>query len=158
MAELIPKINEDDAKVLIKTNWDSKKVKSIKTYNEGYTRFDIYVNSYIFPFWFKQDKYTNKEKEKNNIIKNYFKTSSNLNIILPKTTYNSDNQILEAIRKKLVNNIKDIISSDSYLITKKVDENLITLVTNYGEAPTQYIIIVGKNEFTLNLNQEEFSK
>jgi hypothetical protein len=85
------------------------------------------------------------------------KTGDNLNLILPKTTYDNDDSILEAIKLKLVNDIETISSGDSYLIVKKVGLREVTSVAIHGQPPTQYIIVVGENELTLNLNQESGS-
>ena len=42
MAELIPRINEDDAKVLIKKDrWSPKPIKSVAAYNEKSTKYPI---------------------------------------------------------------------------------------------------------------------
>jgi hypothetical protein len=43
MAELIPRINEDDAKVLIKKDrwWSPKPIKSVAAYNQKPTKYPI---------------------------------------------------------------------------------------------------------------------
>jgi hypothetical protein len=76
---------------------------------------------------------------------------------LPKANYNSDKQILEAIRKKIINNTNGVESSDSYLIVKKESSMEISIVHAHDDIRGEYKITVGKKDFILYLKQEEFN-
>jgi hypothetical protein len=106
-----------------------------------------------------KDQFTEEEKTKINTIKTYLETENNLNLILPKTTYHFYNPIITAIRARLVNDIEDISSGDFHLIVEKVGLSEVTSVATHNQSPTPFIITVGdEHEFTLHLNQDEFTK
>jgi hypothetical protein len=106
-----------------------------------------------------KDQFIEEEKTKINAIKIYLEIGNNLNLILPKTTYSNNDDIFNAIRVKLVNDIEDISSGDSHLIFRKIVSNAVTSIATHDQSPTPYIIIVGdEHEFTLHLNQDEFTK
>jgi hypothetical protein len=89
-----------------------------------------------------------------NVIKKYFEILSNLNLILPKVTYDNDISILEAIKVKLINDIEGISNSDSHLIIKKEDSSEVNEVATHDETPTQYIITIDEEDFVLKLNKD----
>jgi hypothetical protein len=146
-----------DANLIVK-KVGSSEVNEVATHGETSTQYEISVGEHEFTLNLNQDKFTKEEKNKIETIKTHLETSSNLNVVLPKTNYDSDDSILEAIKVKLVNDIETISSSDSHLIVKKVGSSEVTSIANHGETSTQYEISIGENEFTLNLNQDKFTK
>jgi hypothetical protein len=102
-------------------------------------------------------RFLNSQEIKIQKIKTYLKNPSNLNLILPKTTYSTDNSVLEAIKIKLVDDIKGILSSDFHLIIKKESSNVVTSIATYDQTPTPYEITIGGKDFTLKLKQNEFT-
>jgi hypothetical protein len=150
-------ISSSDSNLIIK-KVGSSEVNEVATHGQAPTQYEISVGEHEFNLNLNQEEFSKEEKDKIETIKTHLETSGNLNLALPKTTYDIDNVILEAIKVKLVNNINDISSSDSNLIIKKVGSSEVNEVATHGQAPTQYEISVGEHEFNLNLNQEEFSK
>jgi hypothetical protein len=121
------------------------------------TSYEITVGKHKFILKLKQDQFTINEKI--DAIKVYLK-SFNLNIIIPKTTYNNKNDVLEAIRLKLINNIEEITNSDSYLIYFSIPDINFREIPPYNEVGVEYLITIHNNSsnFSLNLNQDQFTK
>jgi hypothetical protein len=65
-----------------------------------------------------------------------------------------------AIKKVFVDNISSINDDDfDNLITKKEDSEEVASVAAYDATiKTRYEIVVGEDEFTLNLNQDQFTE
>jgi 3-dehydroquinate synthase class II len=133
-------------------------IVEVAIHNQPSTQYIIVVGKDEFTLNLNQEQFSESEKIKINVIKKHFETSSNLNLILPKTIYSNDNSVLAAIKLKLINDINDITNDDSHLIVKKVGSVAVTLVATHSQPPAQYIIVVGKDEFTLNLNQDQFTE
>jgi hypothetical protein len=93
-----------------------------------------------------------------NFIKKYLNNNKNLNLFLPKNNYNNDNDILEIIKKKLLNKIKGIsLDFDKSLITKKEGSSKITSVASYKKESTLYEITIDRESFILKLNQKKYN-
>jgi hypothetical protein len=151
-------MNNDDFDNLITKKQSSPKITSIPTFDKTSIEYKITIGKDEFTLNLKQDQFTKEEKTKINAIKKHLEVSSNLNIMLPKTIYGNDDIILEAIKLKIVNNIENISINDSHLIVKKIGSSIVNEVATHGEAPTQYIITIDGEDFTLNLNKEEFTE
>jgi hypothetical protein len=148
-------ISSHDSHLIVKKE-NSSAVTSVAIHSQSSTPYEITFNKEDFILNLNQEEFSKEEKI--NKIKTYFETPSNLNLILPKINYDNDNSILEAIKVKLVNDIEDISRSDSHLIVKKESSSAVTSVAIHGQASLPYEITIDEEDFTLNLNQEEFSK
>jgi hypothetical protein len=163
----ITSINDDDFNNLITKKQSSPQITSIAAYDSS-TPYVIVVGEEEFTLNLKQDQFTELEKTKINAIKTYLDNLDNFNLTLPKGNYSDgsdnldsiiDSIILDAIKLKLENNINEFTIGDYNLITKKVDSTIVTEVATHDTGlPTKYIIVVGKDEFTLKLKQEEFTE
>jgi hypothetical protein len=151
----IETISSSDSHLIVK-KVGSLAITSVATHGETSTQYEISVGEHDFNLNLNQEEFSNEEKI--NKIQTYLEISNNLNIVLPKTIYDNDDSILEVIKVKLINNINGISSNDSYLIMKKVDSSEVTSVAAHSDVPTQYLITIGENEFTLKLNQEKFNE
>ena len=133
-------------------------VKSIVDYkNSSKTTYQITVDKNDYTLLLKQAKYTNQESI--DALKNYLKTLVNLNVILPRKfvdNYNSDDKILNAIKRFFVTNL-EITNSQANIITKKIGTNNITFVSPQGQGKTSYEIKINQNDYNLSLNRENIT-
>jgi phosphopantetheine adenylyltransferase len=160
-------MDNDDFDNLITKKQSSPQITSVAAYDSS-TPYVIVVGEEEFTLNLKQDQFTEEEKTKINAIKTYLENLDNFNLTLPKRNYSDgpdnldstiDSLILDAIKLKLENNIDEFTIGDYALITKKVDSTIVTEVAAHdAELPTEYVIVVGKDEFTLKLKQEEFTE
>jgi hypothetical protein len=149
----VDEIKNSDSNLITKKQ-PSNPISSIVAHDSSTpTPYIITIGGIDYNLQLKQDEFT--EEEKNNTIKTYLETGNNSNLILPKATYSDSDDILNAIKLKLVSDIEGISKSDSHLINKK--DSTIDEVALHGQPPTQYIIVIGEHELTLNLNQESGS-
>ena len=117
--------------------------------------FTIVVGDREFILKLNQAQYTLDEASKINKLK---ASLSNLKVMLPKNgNYRNETQIFKAIKIKLETR-EGIDASHTVFATSKTSANSkISSVAIYGAAPTQFIIIVGDQEFILQLNQAQYS-
>jgi hypothetical protein len=167
--EFASKVNEFTTRDydLVTKKESSPEVVEVKS-NEGteVTSYEISVGGEISTLRLKQSQFTKEEILKINIIKKHFKHPSSNFFSLPKKDYANDDDILNAIRKILVNEIEGISNDDSYLIIKKPGEEdfdiSVSIPTSHRDAPSYKIIVgeysVGEDGFELIIKQDLYNK
>jgi hypothetical protein len=145
---------------LIKREASQMFITSFASYGEAPTPYEIKVgNEHKFTLNLNKDEFT--KEQKNDAIKNYLENmnTNNLNFILPKTTYNNDDSILNAIKEEFVTKLNEFTTRDYDLITKKVGSSVVTSVVTYNvPTSTSYTITIDGEDFTLQLKQNQFTK
>ena len=131
----------------------NNKISLVAIHNATPTLFTIVVGGEEFILKLNQAQYTLDEISKINMLK---ASLSNLNVTLPKNgNYSNETQIFKAIKIRL--EIRDSIDAShiAFAISKTSANSKISSVAAHGASPTQFIIIVGDQEFILKLNQAQ---
>ena len=131
----------------------NNKISLVAIHNATPTLFTIVVGGEEFILKLNQAQYTLDEISKINMLK---ASLSNLNVTLPKNgNYSNETQIFKAIKIRLETRDSIDASHIAFAISKTSANSKISSVAAHGASPTQFIIIVGDQEFILKLNQAQ---
>jgi hypothetical protein len=152
----IEDITSNQSTLLINKKIGEEDITSVPTYDQSPIDYKITVGKQHFTLKIKQEKYTEEQVFIISEIKEFLGEASNLNVMLPKVDYNSDSQILDAIREKLIELVTFLTTEQDsiVLIEKKQPSRPITNVPNHDDAPITYEITVDDQDFSLNIKKQ----
>ena len=112
----------------------------------------------VVPIVVLSNKEDQKDVPKNIKIKEMQTSLNNLNLILPKgKDYSDETKILRAIKTALENRTNIDASHTTFITSKALANNKISLVAIHNATPTLFTIVVGGEEFILKLNQAQYT-
>ena len=112
----------------------------------------------VVPIVVLSNKEDQKDPPKNIKIKEMQTSLNNLNLILPKgKDYSDETKILRAIKTALETRTNIDASHTTFITSKTLANNKISLVAIHSATPTLFTIVVGGEEFILKLNQAQYT-